>query len=540
MRRIVECVPNISEGRDEKIINACAEAVRKVKGVTLLDVDPGKSTNRTVFTFVGDPVSVVEGAYQFAKTACELIDMSKQHGEHPRMGAVDVVPFVPVAGVSTEDCVECSKIFGKRLGEELGVPVYLYEASASKEYRRSLKQIRSGEYEGIKDKIYKPEWKPDFGPQEFIPRSGATVTGSRFFLIAYNVNILGTKEQAHRIALNIREQGRSANEPGRLKAIKAIGWYVDEYNMAQVSINLDNYKITPPHVVFEECVKDARELKLAVAGSELVGLIPLEAMLMAADYYIKQEELFILDEKQKIRLVVDRLGLSSVSQFIPEKRIIEYMIKEENNEPLASMTVRSFIELVGARTSAPGGGSVSALVAALGAGLGAMMGWMSYGSKKFSHLDSDMRRLIPPLKENMEKLIPMIDEDTCAFNDYMAAMKMPKSTDEEKKLRHEKMQEGLKKAINVPLGVMRIADSSWDSMVELAKLGNINSASDLAVGAKSLHTGIWGALKNVEINLPQIEDKKFREDVQAEGNVIMNRASEKLAEIEKILEGRKK
>ena len=255
--------------------------------------------------------------------------MTTHKGEHPRMGAIDVVPFVPVAGVTIEECVKCSKKLGKRVGEELGVPVYLYEEASKNPNRKMLKQIRSGEYEGIKDKIYKPEWKPDFGPQEFIPKSGATVTGVRFFLIAYNVNILGTKEQAHRIALNIREQGRGDNEPGTLKAVKGIGWYVDEYNMAQVSMNLDNYKISPPHLAFEECVKEAKKINVAAAGSELVGLIPLEAMLLAADYYIKKENLFILDEKQKIRLVIERLGLSSISQFIPEKRIIEYFIEEE-------------------------------------------------------------------------------------------------------------------------------------------------------------------------------------------------------------------
>lgn len=539
MRKIVECVPNISEGRDENIINACAEAVRKVQGVTLLDIDPGKSTNRTVFTFVGDPDSVVEAAFQFCKTAYELIDMTKHSGEHPRMGAVDVVPFVPVAGVTMEDCVECSKKFGKRAGEELGVPVYLYEEASNNPSRKALKQIRAGEYEGIKDKIYKPEWKPDYGPQEFVAKSGATVTGARFFLIAYNVNILGTKEQAHRIALNIREQGRGPNEPGKFKAVKAIGWYVDEYNMAQVSINLDNYKISPPHLVFEECVKGAKEINLAAAGSELVGLIPLEAMLMAADYYIENENLFILDEKQKIRLVVERLGLNSVSRFIPEKRIIEYMIEEKGNEPLASMTVRNFVELVGARTSAPGGGSVSALIASLGAGLGAMMGWMSYGSKKFEYLDADMRKLIPPLDEAMHKLIAMIDADTNAFNDYMAAMKLPKDTDEEKAIRNNLMQEGLKKAVNVPLSVMRIADSCWGSMVRLAELGNINSASDLAVGAKSLETGIWGAYKNVEINLPQITDDSYRRDVLTYANEILERTSGRLNEINTILGNRK-
>ena len=539
MRKIVECVPNISEGRDEKIINACAEAVKKVKGATLLDVDPGKSTNRTVFTFVGDLDSVVEAAFQFSKTAYELIDMTKHSGEHPRMGAVDVCPFVPVAGVTTEDCVECSKRYGKRVGEELGVPVYLYEEASTNPKRKSLRQIRAGEYEGLKGKIYKPEWKPDFGPQEFVPKSGATATGSRFFLIAYNVNILGTKEQAHRIALNIREQGRGPDEPGRLKAIKAIGWYVDEYDMAQVSINLDNYKITPPHVVFEECAKDAKEINVAVCGSELVGLIPLEAMLMAAEYYIEKENLFLLDEKQKIRLVIERLGLSSVSQFIPERRIIEYMIEEKSNEPLASMTVRDFVELVGARTSAPGGGSVSALMAALGAGLGAMMGWMSYGNKKFEHLDSMMRKNIPPLNDAMLKLIPMIDADTNAFNDYMTALKMPKGTDAEKKLRAEKMQDGLKKAIDVPLSVMRISDSCWQWMFEMAKDGNIASSSDLAVGAKALETGIWGAFKNVEINLPQITDEAYKTKVLKEANEILDRAKKGLKMVEEILGGRK-
>lgn len=540
MRKIVECVPNISEGRDQNIINACAEAVKKTPGVTLLDVDPGRSTNRTVFTFVGDPDSIVEAAFQFSKKAYELIDMTKHSGEHPRMGAVDVVPFVPVAEVTTEDCVECAKKYGKRVGEELKVPVYLYEEASSNPDRKSLRQIRAGEYEGIKDKIHKPEWKPDFGPQEFVPKSGATVTGSRFFLIAYNVNILGTKEQAHKIALNIREQGRNNGQPGRLKAIKAIGWYVDEYNMAQVSINLDNYKITPPNVVYEECVKDAKEMNLAVCGSELVGLIPLEAMLMAAEYYIKKENLFILDEKQKIRLVIERLGLSSISQFIPERRIIEYMIEEKSNEPLASLSVREFIELVGARTSAPGGGSSSALMAALGAGLGAMMGWMSYGNKKFEHLDSKMREFIPPLNDAMKKLIPMIDADTNAFNDYMQAMKMPKDSDDEKKLRNEKMQEGLKKAIDVPLNVMRTADSCWQWMFEMAKYGNIASSSDLAVGAKSLETGIWGAYKNVEINLPQIEDKEYKTKVLKEANEILERAKKGLAEVIDILGKREK
>jgi len=539
MRKIVECVPNISEGRDEKIINACADALRNVKGVTLLDIDPGKSTNRTVFTFVAEPDSVIEGAFQFVRKAYELIDMRKHSGEHPRLGAVDVVPFVPVSGVTMQDCVECAKRFGKRVGEELGVPVYLYEEASTNLARKSLRQIRAGEYEGLKEKIYKPEWKPDFGPQEFVPKSGATVTGARFFLIAYNVNVLGTKEQAHRIALNIREQGRGPKQPGRLKAIKAIGWYVDEYDMAQVSVNIDNYKITPPHVVFEECVKDAKKLKVAVCGSELVGLIPLEAMLMAAEYYIKKENLFILYERQKIRLAVERLGLNSVSQFVPERRIIEYMVNSSDSSNLSGMKLKDFIQLVGSRASAPGGGSVSAAAASLGAALGTMMGLLSYGNKKFEHLDEKMRKVIPPVYENMKKLIELIDEDTNAFKDYMNALRLPKNTDAEKQIRKEKIQEGLKKAAKVPLSVMRTADECWKSIIELAKVGNMASASDLAVGAKCLETGIWGASKNVEINLPQIEDKKFRQAVLKESKQILARAEKNLKQVEGILGKRK-
>ncbi|MFA6233673.1 MAG: glutamate formimidoyltransferase [Bacteroidota bacterium] len=538
MKKIVECVPNFSEGRDAVVIEAIAESIRRTPGCTLLDVDPGKSTNRTVYTFVGTPAAVVEGALNAARVALERIDMTRQKGEHPRMGAMDVCPFVPVANVTMEECVACAKEFGRRAAEELGIPIFLYEEASITAHRKSLKQIRAGEYEALKDRIVMPEWKPDFGPAKFVPRWGATATGARFFLIAYNVNILGTKEQAHRIALNIREQGRGDGEPGRLAAVKGIGWYVDEYNMAQVSMNLDNYKITPPHVAFEECVKDARELNLAAAGSELVGLIPLEAMLMAADFYIERENLFIIDERQKIRLAVERLGLNSVSPFVPEKRIIEYMIVNEGSEPLASMSVRDFIELTGARTSAPGGGSASALIAGVGAALGAMVGWMTYGKKKFEEQDGAMRRLIPPLDNAMRKLIPMIDADTNAFNDYMAAMGLPKETAEQKSVRTAAMQAGLKKAVDVPLTTMRIVDTCWGSMEEMAAHGNINSKSDLEVGAKSLETGCWGAYKNVMINLGSITDEDFKLRVNGEAEAILAHAKEKCISVLSILEQR--
>jgi glutamate formiminotransferase/formiminotetrahydrofolate cyclodeaminase len=315
MQKIVECVPNFSEGRDQKVINAIADAIRNTEGCTLLDVDPGKSTNRTVYTFVGSPEAVVNGAINSAKTAKDMIDMRKHSGEHPRMGAMDVCPFVPVANVTMEECVEIAKEFGRRAGEELGLPIYLYEEASNKDYRKKLPDIRKGEYEGLPEKITKPEWIPDFGPAEFVPSWGATAAGARFFLIAYNINILGTYNQAHRIALNLREAGRGDGEPGRLKETKGLGWFVEDYNMAQISMNLNNYKVTPPHIAYEEAKKDAKELNVGVAGSEIVGLIPLEAMLMAADYYIEKENLFVLEEDQKIKLVIDRLRASCCYGF---------------------------------------------------------------------------------------------------------------------------------------------------------------------------------------------------------------------------------
>ncbi len=538
MKKIVECVPNFSEGRNKEVIDAIADAIRKTAGVNLLDVDPGYSTNRTVYTFVGDPDSVVEGALAGARVARKLIDMKKQKGEHPRMGALDVCPFVPVANVTMEECVECAKKFAERAASELGIPLYLYEHAASKDYRTSLPQIRHGEYEGLAKKIVKPEWKPDYGPAEFIPEWGATATGARFFLIAYNINILGTSNQAHRIALNIREAGRGDQEPGRLKECKAMGWFVDEYNMAQITMNLTNYKVTPMHIAFEECKNDAAEIKVGVAGSELVGLIPLEAMLMAAEYYMEKENLFILDEKQKVKLVVERLGLNSVSQFIPEKRIIEYMTEEKQDEPLASMTVRNFIEEIAARTSAPGGGSASAAIAAIGSGLACMVAQLTYGVRKFEHLDSEMRKIIPPLHKITQELIPMIDADTNAFNDYMEALRLPKSNDEEKSLRKVAMQNGLKKAVEVPLTTMRYAVKAWDWMIDTARYGNIASKSDVEVGAKALEVGIWGAMKNVEINLPGISDEEYKNAVLNEANSIMKISEKSCGEVLKILSER--
>ena len=538
MKQIVECVPNFSEGRNKEVIEAIAQAIGDTAGCTLLDVDPGASTNRTVYTFVGDPESVVEGALAAARVARARIDMRRHQGEHPRFGAMDVCPFIPVSGVTMADCVEISKTFGQRAGDELGIPIYLYEESAQKDYRRKLPDVREGEYEGLAEKLKDPQWRPDFGPAQFVPAWGATATGARMFLIAYNVNILGTSNQAHRLALNVREAGRGEDQPGRLKDVKGMGWFVDEYNMAQVTVNLNNYRVTPIHVLFEEVKKDAAELNVGVAGSEIVGIVPLESILMAADYYIEKENLFILDEDQKVRLAVERLGLNSVSPFNPKEKIIEYIVAEPPDEPLADMPVRGFIKEVASRSSAPGGGSVSALLAALGAGLGSMAAKLTFGVRKFEDLDRTMRKIIPPLHTLSNELISMIDADTNAFAEYMEGLRMPRDTAAEQAARTAKMQAGLKTAIRVPLKTMAVGDQAWDALCEAARYGNIACKSDLQVGARALATGIWGAHQNVLINMDGIKDEAFKADTLAQADAMARRAREKCAQVLEILENR--
>ncbi|MGA6924335.1 MAG: glutamate formimidoyltransferase [Desulfosarcina sp.] len=535
MRKIVECVPNFSEGRNREIIDAIAGAIEHTPGCSLLDVDPGKSTHRTVYTFVGDPQSVVQGALNSARVARKMIDMRTHHGEHPRMGAMDVCPFIPVANVTMDECVEISKTFGRLAAEELGVPFFLYEAAATQDYRRKLPQVRQGEYEGLAGRLKSPEWEPDFGPAEFVPQWGATATGARSFLIAYNVNILGTRHQAHRIALNLREAGRGPDAPGRLKEVKGMGWFVDEYNLAQVTVNLTDYTITPIHRLFEEVKRDAAALNVGVAGSEVVGLVPLESILMAADYYMEKENLFILDEDQKVRLAIQRLGLASVAPFNPKEKIIEYRVAEERHETLAGLPLRSFIEAVASRSSAPGGGSVSAALAALGAALGAMVGQLTYGVRKFESVDASMRTYITPLHDAVMRLIPMIDADTTAFNEYMDALRMPRGTEADIAKRSDRMQQGLKKAIDVPLRTMRLGDAAWDALCGVARYGNPASRSDVEVGAKTLETGIWGAYKNVMINMADITDDAFKHRITREAEALLKRAADKCTEVLDIL-----
>lgn len=536
--KIVECVPNFSEGQDQEVIDEIAKAIKTTQGVSLLGVDPGSSTNRTVYTFVGSPDAVIQGALNAARVAYKRIDMTKHKGEHARLGALDVCPFIPVQGVEMEECVYCARKFGEKLSAELNVPVYLYGFAAQQDYRRSVPQIRSGEYEGLCDKILKPEWRPDYGPSEFVPRWGATMSGARKFLIAYNINVLSTKEQAHRIALDIREEGRGKGQPGLLKSTQAVGWWLEENNIAQVSVNVLDHDITPVHVVYEEISRIARSLKLAVTGSQIVGVVPLKAILAAAEFYMKKENLFVLEEDQKVHLAINRLGLNSLGPFDPSERIIEYMLPDDRLGPLAQKTLCQFIHVVGARTPTPGGGSVAAAVASLGAALGAMVGKMTYGKRQWERYDDQMRRLIPIMHHTMDELLPMVDADTGAFNDYMAAHKLPKNTHEEEEVREAAMQAGLKKAIAVPLGVARSVSKLWDTARELASIINIGARADLQVGARCLETGVFGAYWNVILNCQGLQDEVYRDEVMKEIEQYRQDAIKGCADVLGILEKR--
>uniref|UniRef100_A0A8C3B771 Formimidoyltransferase-cyclodeaminase n=1 Tax=Cairina moschata TaxID=8855 RepID=A0A8C3B771_CAIMO len=496
MAKMVECVPNFSEGCNKEVIEALGQAISRTPGCVLLDVDAGASTNRTVYTFVGTPEAVVEGALSAARMARQLIDMS-QH------------------------------------------TVYLYGEAAREESRRTLPAIRAGEYEALPEKLKKPEWAPDFGPPTFVPRWGATVTGARTFLIAYNINLLCTKELAHRIALNIREQGRGSSQPGRLKKVQGIGWYLEEENIAQVSTNLLDFEATPLHAVYEEVCRDAEVLNLPVVGSQLVGLVPKKAMLDTAEFYIKKEKLFILEEEHKIKLVVSRLGLDSLSPFNPRERIIEYLVQAgEEDKGLVAKPLGAFVQAVGGRTAAPGGGSVAAAAAALGAALGCMVGLMSYGKRQFEELDPIMRKLIPPFHQAMDELVAMVDADSQAFSSYMEAMKLPKNTPEERDRRGAAMQQGLKTAVKVPCTLAEKVNRLWPPLKELAQHCNLACKSDIQVGAKMLEAAVFGAYFNVMINLKDITDEKFKLAMSQKVSGLLEEAKQGLAVVLALLEKR--
>ena len=547
MKKLIECVPNISEGRDEAKIKAIYDVVETVEGVKLLDVDPGKATNRTVITFVGEPDAVVEAAFRLIKKAQELIDMSKHKGEHPRFGATDVCPFVPVANASMEDCIACAQQLGKRVGEELNIPVYLYEYAATSPQRKNLATVRAGEYEGIADKIVKPEWKPDFGPASFQAKSGNIAISARDFLIAYNVNLNTTSvRRANNIAFDIREQGRAKTEdgtptgkvvkdengnpvriPGSCKGVKGIGWFIEEYGVAQISMNITNVNDTPLHKAFDECVKSAHERGMRVTGSELVGLVPLKSMLDAGKYFlIKQERSIGVSDDELIKIAIKSMGLDELTPFDPKKNIIEYMLAEDDVRPLIKMDLKAFANETASESPAPGGGSIAAYLGVLGVSLGTMVANLSSHKRGWDERWEEFSDWAAKGQAIKDKLLWLVDEDTNSFNKIMDAFKLPKGSDEEKQARSQAIQDATTYAIEIPFSVMETALASFELLKEMAANGNPNSVSDAGVGALCARSAVLGAYLNVKINVGDLKDEAYKKDILARAEKIANEAVE--------------
>ncbi len=541
MQPLIECVPNFSEGRNPAIIKEITQAIESVEGVTLLDVDPGKATNRTVVTFVGHPDAVIEAAYRGIKRASEVIDMRGHSGEHPRMGATDVCPLIPISGISMEETAAYAVKLAERVGKDLAIPVYLYEAAQPNKDRSNLSIIRAGEYEGFAEKIKLPEWKPDFGPTVFNETAGATVIGARDFLIAYNVN-LNTKSTriANRIAFDVREAGRVKREgnpisgkvvndengepvriPGKLKHVKAIGWYIEEYNMAQISMNLTNYKETPLHIAFEETRKSADERGVRVTGSELVGLIPLQAMLDAGKYFLeKQGSSAGVSNQELIDCAIRSLGLNELSPFDPSKKIIEYLLKNPKDTRLVDMTVTGFANETASDSPAPGGGSIAALAGALGASLGTMVANLSAGKRGWEDRVEEFSIWAEKGQQLKDRLLFLVDEDTRAFDAIMQAFGLPKDTQEQVAERKAAIQEASKYATLTPYYTMQAAYDCVELLQEMAEKGNPNSLSDVGVGALCIKTAVRGAWLNVITNASGLADKAWAADIVEKARAI--------------------
>jgi len=550
--KLVECVPNFSEGKDRGKINAITKEIESTPQVTLLDVDPGESTNRTVVTFIGTPEGVKQAAFKAIKKASEILDMTKHKGAHSRIGATDVCPFVPVTGVTMEDCVKLAQELGEKVAKELEIPVYLYEEAAQKPERKNLATIRQGEYEGLAEKLKDPEWAPDYGKPVFNPKSGATVIGAREFLIAYNINF-NTKDRklAHEIALNIREKGRAKRDkegkiirdddgktikaPGKFKDIKAVGWYVEDYGIAQLSINFTNYKISPPHIVFDQVIKEAEKLGLRVTGSELVGLIPKEAMLMAGRHYLqKQGKNPGVPEEELIRTAALSLGLNDVAPFDPAKKIIEYQFKEVENS-LLDLNLREFANELSIDSPAPGGGSTAALSGALSAALSSMVANLTTGKAGYEDVQKDVIKIATTAQVLKDEFLRAVDLDTLAFNKVMDAMKMAKKTDEQKKERDKAIEEASKEATLVPLGVLEKSIEALKLAKEIALKGNKNSLSDAGVAGLMAQAAAEGACYNVKINLPGLEDARFKAKMKKQATTLVKKATELGQEIREII-----
>ncbi len=545
--RLVECVPNFSDGRNQNVIDAITSVISDSDGAYLLDVDPGKDTNRTVVTFVAEYDAAVEAAFRAIKKASELIDMSKHSGAHARMGATDVCPFVPVSGVTMEDCVELARQLGERVGTELGIPVYLYEEAATAENRRNLATVRSGEYEGLPEKLKDPIWAPDFGPAVFNPRWGATAISARKFLIAYNID-LNTRNPklAHDIAMTIREAGRNkrdengkfvrdengtpVKQPGTLKACKAVGWYIDEYERAQISINLTDFDVTPPHAAFDECVRQAEKLGIRVTGSELVGLVPLEALLQAGTHYLKKAGVSTgVPVSQIIESAIQSLGLRDVAPFDPQQKVIEYRVATQT--PLADLTVKSFVDLTSSDAPAPGGGSVAALMASSAAALAAMVANLTVGKKGYKKVQDEMKDIAPKGQVLKTQFLNAVDDDTKAFDAVMDAMKLPKKTEEDKQERALTIERATREAVEVPMSVLRNCREVLPLIESVAEKGNVNSLSDAGVAALALSAGAAGALLNVLINLPGLTDRGYIDKTSSEGISILTEVRNRCEDI---------
>jgi len=535
-KQLIECVPNISEGRDTVKINTIASVVETVEGVKLLDVDPGKATNRTVITFVGEPENVIEAAFKLIKKAAELIDMSKHTGAHPRFGATDVCPLVPISGITLEETAVFAHKLGERIGKELGIPGYFYEKAAKEAKRKNLANCRSGEYEGLKEKLVNPEWKPDFGPAEFnsnVFKSGCTAISARDFLIAYNINLNTTStRRANAIAFDIREAGRIKREgnpstgkkvldsngepvriPGKLKAVKGIGWYIEEYGIAQISYNLTNISITSMHVAFDETVKAATKRGLRVTGSELIGLIPLKAMLDAGDYFLrKQQRSLGISEDEKIKIAVKSLGLDDLKPFNPNEKIIEYLLKD-NTKKLVDLTVTDFAEETAGESMAPGGGSIAAYVGALGVSLGTMVANLSAHKAGWDDKWEFYSNWATKGQAYKNHLLYLVDEDTNAFNKIIEGFRLPKATNEEKEVRKQTIENATKYATEIPFQVMETAYNSMEVMQAMIKDGLQSSLSDAAVGILCARTAVVGAYFNVRINAKDIKDRDFAKNM---------------------------
>jgi len=520
--QLIECVPNFSEGVDLGIIKQITDVIESVDGVRLLNVDPGKATNRTVVTFMGEPQPVIDAAFLAIKKAGELIDMSKHHGEHPRMGATDVCPLIPISNITLEETAEYAKALGNRVGKELGIPVYLYEYAQADKSRNNLSVIRAGEYEGFFKKIKLPEWKPDFGPAEMDARRGATVIGARDFLVAYNVNLNTTStRRANSIAFDVREAGRTVDgvkQPGLLKSVKAIGWFIEEYGIAQISMNLTNLNVTPLHIAFDEVCNRAQARGMRVTGSELVGLVPLKTLVDAGKYFLhKQQRSVGVSEKELIRIAIKTMGLDELAPFKPEERIIEYLLKDPSAAKLVSMTLADFADETASESPAPGGGSIAAYAGVLGASLATMVANLSAHKKGWDERWEEFSNWAAKGQQYKDELLKLVDQDTAAFNLIMDAFNLPKGSDEEKASRSEAIQAATKNAMEVPYKVMQAAYASMEVIKAMAEIGNPNSVSDAGVAALCARAAVLGAFLNVRINASGCKDRAFADKMIADG-----------------------